>query len=53
MKMNREWHERHKMPKNATLEQRIAWHTKHSENCGCRPIPKDVAKAVRLRKERM
>ncbi|HEY5749826.1 MAG TPA: hypothetical protein VIU12_27355 [Chryseolinea sp.] len=26
MKLNKEWHEHHPMPKNPTLEQRIQWH---------------------------
>jgi hypothetical protein len=27
------------MPKNASTDQRIAWHTAHQEYCRCRPIP--------------
>jgi hypothetical protein len=27
------------MPRNATVEQRIAWHRAHQENCACRPVP--------------
>jgi len=42
--INREWHESHRMPKNATDEQRIAWHLEHSRNCTCRPIPDVVVK---------
>jgi len=38
-KINREWHLANKMPKNPTLEQRIAWHKEHAKNCGCWPIP--------------
>ncbi|MBE9665696.1 hypothetical protein [Mucilaginibacter boryungensis] len=38
-KFNKDWHLAHVMPKNASLEQRIAWHLEHHENCGCRPIP--------------
>jgi len=37
--MNAVWHERHPMPRNATVEQRITWHLAHQEHCGCRPIP--------------
>jgi len=38
-KTNKEWHEKHRMPKNATLAQRMAWHLEHAKNCSCRPIP--------------
>jgi hypothetical protein len=38
-RMNKEWHERHVMPKNATLDERIAWHREHQKHCACRPIP--------------
>ena len=47
--MNKEWHSKHKMPKNPTAEQRLKWHIEHAKNCGCRPIPKSLqAKAKRL-----
>ena len=36
--MNATWHNAHPMPKNPTLDQRIAWHLDHAKNCGCRPI---------------
>jgi len=37
--MNREWHEQHKMPENATAKERIDWHLEHTRNCACRPFP--------------
>lgn len=40
--MNAEWHQRHPMPIGATLEQRVAWHVKHAQRCGCRPMPASV-----------
>lgn len=40
--INREWHQLHKMPKNPTSEQRIAWHVEHAKHCRCRPIPEGV-----------
>jgi hypothetical protein len=40
--MNREWHQKNVMAKNATTEQRVAWHQEHARNCGCRPIPKGL-----------
>ncbi len=39
MKTNKAWHERHRMPKNAALEQRLDWHLQHAANCGCRDMP--------------
>ncbi len=36
--INAEWHARHKMPKNPTLDQRVRWHLEHARHCGCRPI---------------
>jgi hypothetical protein len=30
-KLNREWHSSHRMPKNATLDQRIEWHLEHKK----------------------
>jgi hypothetical protein len=42
-KINREWHEKNKMPKNPTFEQRVAWHLAHREHCPCRPIPEKLA----------
>ena len=38
-KLNAEWHKAHKMPKNPTIQQRLAWHIEHAKHCGCRPIP--------------
>jgi hypothetical protein len=49
MKINREWHETHKLPRNATLEQRIDWHLAHAANCGCRDIPPTIKRAMEER----
>jgi len=37
--INKEWHLANKMPKNPTLEQRMAWHIEHVAHCPCRPMP--------------
>ena len=37
--INAEWHKKHPMPKNPTIQQRIDWHLEHRANCGCRPVP--------------
>jgi len=36
MKINKAWHLANKMPKNATLAQKIEWHEGHAKNCACR-----------------
>jgi hypothetical protein len=40
--LNKEWHLTHRMPANATLTQRIAWHIAHKKNCSCRDIPEKL-----------
>jgi len=42
MAINKEWHLANKMPKNATLDQRIEWHLAHQKNCSCRGTPKKI-----------
>jgi hypothetical protein len=37
--MNKRWHDRHKMPRDATDREKLKWHQKHQKQCGCRPIP--------------
>jgi hypothetical protein len=44
--LNREWHLQHKMPKNATFEQRVAWHREHADVCSCRAMPANIAEAI-------
>jgi hypothetical protein len=41
--MNKAWHERNAMPKNATFEQRVAWHERHAASCACRKMPASIA----------
>jgi hypothetical protein len=50
MKLNKEWHLTHRMPANATLKQRIAWHVEHKKNCNCRSIPEKLVKETRKQK---
>jgi hypothetical protein len=40
--LNREWHAAHRVPVNATLEQRLAWHAGHAANCACREMPPSI-----------
>ncbi len=51
MKLNKEWHLTHRMPKNPTMEQRIAWHIDHAKNCACRPIPEKLREEMERRKK--
>ena len=50
MKTNKKWHEKNRMPKNATMRQKAQWHLRHKENCNCRPMPASVMKYIRERK---
>jgi hypothetical protein len=52
-KINTEWHHAHPMPKNPSLEQRIAWHLDHAQNCGCREIPGKLKEEMKKRKVRI
>jgi hypothetical protein len=47
MTINAEWHRAHRMPKNPTLEQRLAWHREHAEHCDCRKPPPKLAALLR------
>jgi hypothetical protein len=49
-KLNKEWHLTHRMPENATIEERIAWHLEHSKHCHCRPIPGKLKAEIKKRK---
>jgi len=43
-KINVDWHNLHKMPKNPSREERLSWHIQHSKCCDCRkPSPKLLA----------
>ncbi len=48
-KINAAWHRAHRMPPNATLDERIAWHVEHAANCGCREIPASLREAMTRR----
>jgi hypothetical protein len=49
MVLNRAWHEKHRMPKNATLMERMRWHLAHRKHCRCRPIPAKLAETMKKR----
>lgn len=48
-KIHREWREAHRMPKNASEDERIAWHIDHARNCECRKIEGKLAELLRRR----
>lgn len=47
MPINAEWHRKNKMPKNASLDERLVWHAGHSKNCACRPTPKELLEEIK------
>jgi hypothetical protein len=49
--VNAEWHLANKMPKNPTLEQRIAWHLEHQKHCHCRKIPSKLLEEIKKREK--
>ena len=50
VKLNEKWHDSHKMPAHATVEQRMKWHAEHTKNCGCRPIPAKLLAQAKKKK---
>jgi hypothetical protein len=51
MPTNTAWHEKNRMKKNASLDERIKWHLAHQKNCSCRPVPKKIQEEIKLRKK--
>jgi hypothetical protein len=49
MKINAEWHKKHRMPKSPTLEERLEWHREHSRHCACREMPPSLAMLLEMR----
>ena len=49
--MNKEWHEKNKMPNNPTKEQRVKWHMEHSLNCKCREMPDSIKLLIKESKK--
>ncbi len=47
MSINKEWHLKNKMPKNATESQREQWHLEHEKHCNCRPMPAKMKEKLR------
>ncbi len=49
--MNKAWHDKHPMPKNATTAERIKWHKAHAKHCACRPIPEKLLEKINSAKQ--
>lgn len=52
MKLNKEWHLNHPMPKNPSLDERIAWHVEHAKNCACREMPVTIKEELKKIKKK-
>lgn len=50
MKITTEWHIKNRMPKNPTLDERVAWHLDHAKNCSCRPLDGKILEEIKKRK---
>jgi hypothetical protein len=50
MAINKEWHLKNRMPKNASFEERLEWHREHNKHCSCRPgFPKKLEEEMKKR----
>jgi len=49
MPINAAWHEQHRMPARASLDERVEWHLAHAAACACRAIPRSVALELKAR----
>jgi hypothetical protein len=47
--LNRAWHAEHRLPRDATLEERLDWHLAHAAACGCRDMPPSIRKELEAR----
>jgi hypothetical protein len=49
-KINAEWHRANPMPKNPTMDQRLAWHVAHAAACACREeLPGSIVAEMKRR----
>ncbi len=47
MAINKEWHAKHKMPKNPSDKEKIQWHLEHEKNCSCRVMSETLRKKMK------
>jgi hypothetical protein len=46
MAINKEWHKKHKMPKNPGFEERMRWHIEHLKHCDCYPVSEKLREEI-------
>lgn len=46
MSINKEWHEKNRMPKCSTKDQRAKWHIEHLKACDCRQPTPNIQKLI-------
>ncbi len=52
MTINKGWHLKNRMPKDATFEERVKWHIEHNNNCSCYPgFPKKLEEEMKKRRK--
>lgn len=44
-----EWHLKHQLPKNPTLDQRVKWHMDHARRCPCPSKDEDIMEELKKR----
>jgi hypothetical protein len=49
-RLNAEWHQANRMPKNPSVLQRLRWHRAHAQHCACRPIPEKLLALIKAEK---
>ncbi len=48
--INKEWHLKNRMKKNASFEERVRWHLSHSKNCSYREMPTKLKEEMKRKK---
>lgn len=51
-KLNKEWHEKNRMPQNPSVDERLQWHLQHAKHCACRPIPPKLLAAIKKSRDK-
>jgi hypothetical protein len=46
---NEEWHLKHKLPNNPTMDQRVKWRIEHARRCPCSSYDKDILEELKKR----
>jgi hypothetical protein len=47
--INKEWHLQHVLGKNATLDDRVRWHSEHVQVCPCHDMPPSIKAEIERR----